>query len=156
MATEMQIKIGEYQFTYICEIKPELNADGSVKQYMPQSRYKNRNNLSLNNYGKGPFCKFKISNNYMLSGVYAIIVEKKIKYIGECLNFSLRYNMGYGIISPRNCFKGGQETNCRLNNLIYEAAHARQKISCWFLQTEDYKPVENKLRASIAPEWNRV
>jgi len=156
VATDMHIKIGEYQFRYICAIEPERNGDGSVKQYMPQSRYKNKNKLALNKYGKGPFCKFKIPNNYMLSGVYAVTVENKVKYIGECLKFSLRYNMGYGIISPRNCFRGGQETNCRLNNLIYKAAHAGQEISLWFLQTENYKAVENKLRASIATEWNRI
>jgi len=155
-ASNMHIKLCEYQFRYICAIEPERNADGSVKQYMPQSRYKNKNKLPLNKYGKGPFCKFSIPNNYRLSGVYAIAVENKVKYIGECLDFSLRHNMGYGIISPRNCFKGGQETNCRLNNLIYKAASAGQQISLWFLHTEDYKPVENKLRVSIVPEWNRI
>jgi hypothetical protein len=64
--------------------------------------------------------------------------------------------MGYGIISPRNCFKGGQETNCRVNNLVYEAASAGLKISLWFLQTGDYKAVESKLRATMEPEWNRI
>ena len=154
--TEMHIKIGEYQFKYICAIEPERNSDGSAKQYMPQPKYKNKNKLPLNKYGKGPFCKFRIPDNHMVSGVYAIAVENKVKYIGECLNLSLRYNMGYGLISPRNCFKGGQETNCRLNNLIYKAANAGHKISLWFLQTEEYKAVENKLRVSVAPKWNRI
>jgi len=152
----MHIKIGEYQFRYVCAIEPERNLDGSAKQYMPQARYRNKNNLPLNKYGKGPFCKFRIPNNYTVGGVYAIVVENKLKYIGECLNFSSRYNMGYGIISPRNCFKGGQETNCRINNLIYDAAHTGRKISLWFLQTKDYKAVENSLRESIEPEWNRI
>ena len=31
----------------------------------------------------------------------------------------VRYNNGYGRISPRNCFQGGQSTNCRVNNLIF-------------------------------------
>lgn len=155
-ATDMQIKIGEYQFRYICAIEPGLNTDSTTKQYMPQSRYKNKNKLPLNKYGEGPFCKFRIPNNCTESGVYAITDKNNVKYIGECFNLSLRYNMGYGIISPRNCFKGGQETNCRVNNLIYEATQAGDKISLWFLQAENYKAVENKLRASIAPEWNRI
>jgi len=107
-------------------------------------------------YGKGPFGKFRIPNNYNVSGVYAVVVEGELKYIGECLNLSSRYNMGYGIISPRNCFVGGQETNCRLNNLIYQTANAGRKISLWFMQTKDYKAIERKLRASDPPEWNRI
>jgi hypothetical protein len=63
--------------------------------------------------------------------------------------------MGYGIISPRNCFIGGQETNCRLNNLILLAARGGAKLSLWFLPTDEYKGVEHELRASEKPEWNR-
>ena len=150
------MKIGAYEFNQICTIEPEQNSNGMIKQYMPQSRYKNKNKLPLNRYGKGPFCKFRIPNNYTVSGVYAIVVENKVKYIGECLNLSLRYNMGYGIISPRNCFKGGQETNCRVNNLIYYVANTGRKISLWFLQSKDYKAVENMLRANMEPEWNKI
>jgi len=152
----MCIKIGTYKFKPVCTIKPARNPDGELKQYMPQSRYNNKNHLPLNRYGKEPFCKFKIPNVNNESGVYAVVVDGEIKYIGECLNLSSRYNMGYGIISPRNCFVGGQETNCRLNNLIYQAANARRKISLWFMQTEDYKAVERKLLESVSPEWNRI
>ena len=152
----MCMKIGAYEFNQICAIEPKRNLDGAVKPYMPQSRYKNRNILPLNKYGEGPFCRFKIPNNCNVSGVYAVVVECELKYIGECLNLSSRYNMGYGIISPRNCFVGGQETNCRLNNLIYQAANAGHKISLWFIQTEEYKAVEGKLRMSEQPEWNRI
>ncbi len=90
----MHIKIDDYEFRYICTIEPERNVDSSVKRYMSQSRYENKNNLPLNRYGKGPFCKFRIPSNYPLSGVYAIVVKDKLKYIGECLNVSLWYNMG--------------------------------------------------------------
>jgi len=64
--------------------------------------------------------------------------------------------MGYGIISPRNYFAGGQETNCRINNLIYQAAKAGRRISLWFVNTKDYKGIERELRASDPPEWNRI
>ena len=53
-------------------------------------------------------------------------------------------------------FKGGQETNCRLNNLIYHAACTRQSISLWFLQTADYKVIEAAIRAALRLAWNRV
>jgi hypothetical protein len=44
---------------------------------------------------------------------------------------SARFNAGYGNISPKNCFKGGQETNCRVNNLVHSAALAGERISTY-------------------------
>ena len=52
------MKVEGYDFQLICEIKPQKNPDGTVKQFMPQSRYENYNNIQLHKYGKGPFCKF--------------------------------------------------------------------------------------------------
>ena len=63
---------------------------------------------------------------------------------------------GYGNISPKNCFKGGQETNCRLNNLLCAALLASQRISLWFFQTRDYKTVELTLRGALRLTWNRI
>jgi len=151
------MKINSYQFKWLYTIEPKRDSNnGQIKQFMPQSRYRNIKKLPLNKYGEGPFCRFKIPNNYNVSGVYAISVENKIKYIGECLNLSSRYNMGYGIISPRNCFSDGQETNCRINNLIYKTANSGSRISLWFLQTENYKAIESKIRESEQFEWNRI
>ena len=98
------MNIGKYTFTKICCIKPEQNDDGSIVEYMPQSRYKNEKILPLNKYGAGPFCKFRIPKNNNLSGVYAITVDEYIVYIGECEGLSNRFNWGYGHISPKNCY----------------------------------------------------
>jgi hypothetical protein len=123
---------------------------------MPQSRYLNTRQLPLNNYGAGPFCKFNISSRFAESGVYVLTIDDEVRYVGECANLSARFNAGYGNISPKNCFKGGQETNCRLNNLIYRAACAGQKITLWFLRTADYKVIEATIRAASRLAWNRV
>jgi len=149
------MKIGRYDFEMVCSIQPETNPDGSIKEFMPQSRYRNDIKVPLNHYGKGPFCKFKIPNGCNNCGVYAIVVEGHAKYIGECVNLSSRYNMGYGIISPRNCFVGGQETNCRINNLILLASKNGTQLSLWFLPTKEYKAIEQELRDLEKPEWNR-
>src|SRR3989344_4229697 len=141
------LKIGEYRFHKICDIRPVQNGSGAVSEFLPQEQYINEQNLALNKYGVGPFCKFKIPNNHHTSGVYAIVVDGNIKYIGECQNLSSRYNMGYGNISPRNCFIGGQETNCRINNLILNATKSGALISLWFMESEDYKKVEMELRS---------
>jgi hypothetical protein len=84
------------------------------------------------------------------------MVDEELRYVGECASLSARFNAGYGNISPRNCFKGGQETNCRLNNLIYMAATAGGHISLWFFQTADYESVEAFLRTTLDPAWNQV
>jgi hypothetical protein len=150
------MEIGGHRFELVGEIQPERDENGSVRQYMPQSRYRNHKQLPLNKYGAGPFCKFKISNLFPVSGVYVLTIEGEVRYVGECENLSARFNAGYGNISPKNCFKGGQETNCRLNNLICDAASAGQQIALWFLQTADHKVVEATIRAASRLAWNRV
>lgn len=151
-----KMNISGYDFHHVCDIEPARDADGSVRRIMPQDRYRNARNLPLNTYGAGPFCKFKIKNGFRACGVYVLTVDDQVHYVGECANLSARFNAGYGNISPKNCFKGGQETNCRLNNLIYIAAGASRRIALWFFQTPDYKSVEASLRATLHPAWNRV
>lgn len=150
------MKICGYEFEYVCDIDPLKDADGSVRQFMPQTRYRNARNLPLNRYGEGPFCRFTIPQTYKFCGVYVLTAREQIRYVGECLNLSARFNMGYGNISPRNCFKHGQETNCRLNNLIYATLQGSARISLWFFGTPDHKMVEASLRSAINPPWNRV
>jgi len=151
------MKISDYQFEKICAIDPQREPlTGSMIVIYPQSAYKNTKNIPLNKYGKGPYCKFKISNSRKSCGVYAITVDASPVYIGECINLSKRYNMGYGNISPRNCFRWGQETNCRINNLIYDAALLGKRIELWFYPTLDYKMVEQNLRNFLKPDWNKV
>ena len=148
--------VAGYNFELICDIRPLKNPDGTVKQFMPQSQYENLGNLSLNKYGEGPFCKFQIPKQNESSGVYILTVKEEIQYVGECEKFSSRFNMGYGNISPRNCFQRGQETNCRINNLVYRAAATGQTILLWFFHTADHKKLEAALLlASQRPAWNR-
>ena len=150
------MRISGYEFEHICDIEPARDKDGLVRQFMPQGRYKNTRNLPLNHYGAGPYCKFKIPSRLRGSGVYALTVDNEVRYVGECANLSARFNVGYGNISPKNCFKGGQETNCRLNNLVYLAAQGGGHISLWFFRTADFKSLEAALRSTLNASWNRV
>lgn len=111
--------------------------------------------MPIHKYGRGPFCKFKIPGYFRSAGVYAIATPEKIKYVGRCVNLAARYNSGYGQISPRNCFSGGQETNCRVNSLVLAEANMGQDLALWFHQTESPDVIEVELLGSIAPEWNR-
>lgn len=155
-ATVMQLEIDEHKFIRVCAIEPKRIPDESIWEFMPQERYMNTDNIPLNRYGNGPFCKFTIPKTIIASGVYAMTSDKVVKYIGECQNLSSRVNMGYGNISPRNCFIGGQETNCRVNNLIFNEAKLGSVLSLWFLETDNYKYIEQKLRNSMHPPWNRA
>jgi hypothetical protein len=149
------MNLAGYEFIHICRIEPILDAGGTVRKYLPQDKFSNERSLPLNRYGLGPFCKFRIPTHYRASGVYAVMVGQIIKYIGECRHLSLRYNMGYGNISPRNCFKGGQETNCRLNDLIFGATADGADVDLWFHQTTTFKVAELELLAIQRSEWNR-
>jgi hypothetical protein len=144
------------EFEHVTDIAPARDAHGAVQQFHPQSRYRNDRGLPLNKYGVGPFCKFKISRKYQHSGVYILTINDEPFYVGECSNLAARFNTGYGNISPKNCFKGGQETNCRLNNLVYSATRDSKKTSIWFFQTANYKMMEAALRATMKLAWNRV
>lgn len=141
---------------HICDITPTQTADGTVQILMPQDRYAKRDLYPLNKYGAGPFCKFKIPSNYAHPGVYLLTVGDEVRYIGETNNLSRRYNMGYGTISPKNCYKGGQETNVRINNLIYLSALKGEILSLWFHQTDDFKTIEASLRLAHRAPWNRA
>jgi hypothetical protein len=150
------ISIGGYEFHKVCALEVERDSAGAVKKFMPQDRYAQAATTPLNSYGKGPFVKFKIPRALKASGVYALTVDGTIKYIGEASNLSSRFNMGYGNISPRNCYKGGQETNCRLNNLIYHQVVDGRDTTTWFHKTVDYKKIEAELRRTQHLEWNKA
>jgi hypothetical protein len=81
-------------------------------------------------------------------------------YVGQCENLEIRWGMtGYGGISPRNCYQGGQQTNCRINNLIYRETKVGVELRLWFhlLKGDKQKrlAVEKRLIAALQPTWNR-
>lgn len=142
------------QFEFICEIKPLTDKDGRLIEYEPYKKYKNSAGLKLHKYGKGPFCQFRIPSNIPKDGVYIIRVDNEVKYVGECENLSSRYNTGYGQISPRNCFAGGQSTNCKINSYILQEIKKGSKVELLFRQSEDRFTLERELIEMYKPAWN--
>lgn len=142
-------------FNFVSTIEPDRDEEGNVHQFLPQARYRNPRGLRLHQHGAGPFCRFRIRPDLPLAGVYIIAVDDEIVYLGECQNLSARFNArGYGTISPRNCFQGGQSTNCRVNNLILKNAKQGRKTQLWFHQTSDRKFIEPELIRQLQPRWN--
>ena len=116
----------------ICEDRGEIRLDKDSE--MPQSRYAKAKQSSLHKYGDGPFCRFGVAKGCRKEGVYILSGGGNELYIGQCQNLEDRWGpRGYGTISPRNCFKGGQETNCRINNLILLTSKSGIELALWFL-----------------------
>lgn len=149
------MQIGAHEFNKVSNVEPLRVSDGSIQICLPQSRYRNDRNIPLHRYGHGPFCKLKIPSTICSSGVYAIAFAEDVKYLGKCVNLAARFNSGYGQISPRNCFIGGQETNCRVNELVLTEAQAGRKLTLWFHQTVSEEGIEQELLRLIKPQWNR-
>lgn len=151
------MKIEDYEFNFICKIVPNTDNLGKFLEFLPQQRYENKKNYPLNKYGKGSFCKFSIDRKFSgKSGVYIISVNEKIQYVGECDDFHKRFVMGYGNISPRNCFEGGQLTNCRINSEILKCSKSQEKIQLYFLETKDRYNIEHILILKLNPSWNKT
>ena len=155
-----QRRIAGLPFSYVGPIRPQSNQLGKVIGERPQSRFRNEHNLRLHNYGRGPFCRFRVALGWRRSGVYVLTNGDTPLYVGECQNLEDRWGTkGYGGISPRNCFTGGQETNCRINNLIYTGAKTGASFDLWFStiagDRQTRLTVERKLVAALRPPWNR-
>ncbi len=127
---------------------------------MPQSRYRQAALIPLHKFGQGPFCRFSVAKGWRKGGVYALMGGDHELYFGQCQDLETRWGpMGYGAIQPRNCFKGGQETNCRINNLILNAIKRKTEMTLWFLEVgggkQERLAIEGRLIGSLNPPWNR-
>ena len=142
-----------YQFVFIQQIIPECDVSGEVVKFYPQQVYDNKNNLPLSHHGNGAFCRFSI-NAGDWPGVYLWVVDNNIIYIGETDGLRRRFNMGYGNISPRNCYVGGQTTNCKMNKVALSLFEQGMIISLYFYKTTDYKRVELELLRKIITPYN--
>lgn len=148
-------------FRRLGEIEIARGHDGACSEEMPQARYAKAGAATLNAYGAGPFCKFKIGKGYSQPGLYVLTLNGAPVYAGECDNIADRWGpKGYGSIQPRNCYKGGQETNCRINAAILAAAKASAKLELWFAPVfadrRTRRHEETRLIRAFQPAWNRA
>jgi hypothetical protein len=108
----------------------------------------------LHKHGYGAFCKFRISVPRGLIGVYALVVDGLVCYIGECEDLGKRFNTGYGNISPRNCYQGGQPTNCKINHRVLDVSNTGESVNLYFHSTSSRHLVEKRLITQFSPPWN--
>lgn len=123
---------------------------------MPQERYAKAATTRLNPHGDGPFCCFSIPGLRDERAVYAVTIDEQLVYVGIS-TASLRQRWGsggYARIQPKNCYVGGQPTNCKVNHRILGAAREGRAIHLWTQPNEDPGPVEKALIAKLRPPWN--
>ncbi len=145
----------DYVFVHAAVIEPDRGADGALLEFMPQSRYERAKTTQLNRYGAGPFCRFAVKNLPPASGVYALAIDAVVAYIGIANDLAQRWGpQGYVTISPRNCYVGGQSTNCKVNSSILRAARDGRRIDLWIHETSEAEPVEARLIHELDPAWN--
>ena len=154
--TNKTILLNNYIFDYVEDLIPEGDSEGNIATYSPQCLYDNKKHLPLlaEAENNAKFCRFRLHNAFERSGVYVWIVDGKPIYIGETRNFRTRFNSGYGNISPRNCYKGGQKANVKMNKVVLDYWMRGQSIELYFLMTNDYKKIELELIESYHPLYN--
>lgn len=145
-----------FDFQFVQTIEPKKDIEGRIVEYSPQSLYDGKETSKLNAFGDGTFCKFSISIFEWsgVSGVYAFYSNNELIYIGQAIDFAQRINQGYGNISPRNCYIGGQETNCRINQAILQEIKNGHVIELYFFTTSNYDYVERQLINHYRPILN--
>lgn len=150
---------------YYCGVPFDLYpiTPGALGNKEVRLRYSNSAKHPLNNYGEGPFCEFDVPADIGdKKGIYIFVINDKVKYVGRCLNtFKKRISQGYGHISPRNCYKGGQPTNCHINRELNKAFEKGAKVFIGIHSMDDnseIRELEKKLlkkQEMINPDnWN--
>ena len=147
--------ISGVRFTGPVLVEPMRTKGGRPCEFMPQANYAKRNLKRLNRHGHGPFCRFKTRGLPHVRGVYALAVDDDVVYAGMTDDLASRWSpQGYGLISPANCFVGGQSTNCRVNHEILLAVRAGSTVGIWFREEPNAERTEQGLIRRLNPAWN--
>ncbi len=151
------MKLSDYEFVEVAGIDSEKDCNGEIIGYNPKDKYKKKETLKLNAYGNLTFCNFKIPKHSNKSGVYSLFETDNDSplYIGQAINFDKRWGRtNYAHISPRNCYVGGQSTNCHINHYIYKKIKEGAHLKLYFYETPYYKRIEDELIRKYKPELN--
>jgi hypothetical protein len=111
----------------------------------------------LNRHGDGVFCDFSIEKTVLTKkkGVYCFAIGERVQYVGQSrVSFEKRINQGYGHVSPKNCYRDGQSTNCHINSLIAKDCAVVSLHVCPIEETSEIDRWEARLIGSSEPEWN--
>ena len=152
----MALSLGGREFVLIGDLCPDLDDAGAPLEFMPQAAYAKAATGRLNPHGVGPFCRLRIAIGRHEAGVYAVVVGVDVRYVGICEDLSERWGpRGYGAIHPRNCFVGGQPTNCKINSALLREVKAGGEPRLFFTEMANRRrEFEGALISALNPPWN--
>lgn len=160
MTTVDRVHAAGYDFAYAFDISPLRDDDGNLWRDLPHERYAKKAQSRLLPGGEGPFCRFDCPPGLDDAGVYLIVSDRQVCYVGQTTNgLSERFGAtakGYGRIAPRNCYRGGEPTNVRVNGLLFGEADLGRRCSVWFLPValSDLDVLEDEIKQRFSPPWN--
>ena len=122
----------------------------------PQDRFRNPKSYLLHSSHDVFYCAFKV-NAPRKAGIYRILVDGGLVYIGRAADLKNRLSTQYGNVSPRHPFAGGQLQKCRTNAKINDALCRGKRVVIHWEVCNDYIAKERDLLKDPAcrPEWNR-
>lgn len=133
----------------------ECNASGGPVLYQPHLKSKLYSTHRPHKWGTGPFCHIVGPVLPEQPGAYLLRVDGECVYVGRCNNLRERFGpRGYGLISPRNCYLGGQPTNCRINHRILQAYMTGRDVVLHFEALANPRSREKELIQWHRPPWN--
>lgn len=148
-------RFGQATFTLAGDIDAVRDSAGVIRSRTPQARYAKASDTSLNPHGDGPFADLVVPDLPSGPGVYAVTVAGELVYVGIAKDLRERWGpRGYSRIHPRNCYVGGQSTNCKVNAALLEALLAPTLCSLWICQTVEPRKLESALIVELQPRWN--
>lgn len=149
--------IGDTKFECSGVIDAVRDSFGALVLDTPHLRFANVRDLRLNPHGLGPFTRLRTGLLPSKPGVYAIVIgEGEVVYVGRARDsLAIRWGRGgYSVIDPRNCFVGGQSTNCRINALITSELLTGRSPALLVHETASPSDLEVRLIATLRPRWN--
>ncbi len=111
----------------------------------------------LNKHGAEKFCVFKLTDKsiFHLKGLYVYMLDGNLKYIGRCRDsFKKRFNVNYGKIHAKNCFKDGQSTNTHMNALMNKHHDGITIYLLPLYNDNEIISLEAALIQQFKPDWN--
>ena len=150
------MRLLDWKFALAGPVEAERAASGSLVIYTAWERFANTKGLALNKWGAGPFVRLRPPPLPRTPGVYAVTERDQVKYVGIAkASLYTRWGRGgYSVIDPRNCYVGGQSTNCHLNHLIGDALGDGRSLDLWIHMDPEPRPIELTLIRALRPPWN--
>ncbi|MFC0524501.1 hypothetical protein ACFFGV_13075 [Pontibacillus salicampi] len=145
--------IEKLPFEFVSMIEPDKTASGRVLEYIPENPFQEEEERVNYPFAGGPFCSFSIPT-YEENGIYLLLVNERINYVGKCSHLSHLFNNGFGSIVLERSYIMNNLELCRINYKMLQAFFKGGSITLLFAQTAEDRNWTTFLAKRFLPEWN--